>query len=115
MSKLITVHNEVICKTYKAPYISVANLWKILSNALIFIISIILTFTTQGLWKKTNNYLEHPVINLTEKFFFVLGGFNKTLFWSSFEEFNEYNMLTIPIIQTNQIDKNNDGKIDIVV
>lgn len=36
-------------------------------------------------------------------------------FWSSFEELNEYNELMIPIIQTNQIEKINEKKVNIII
>uniref|UniRef100_A0A915EJG5 Transmembrane protein 231 n=1 Tax=Ditylenchus dipsaci TaxID=166011 RepID=A0A915EJG5_9BILA len=118
---------QPLSNAYKAHPCSAANLWKNFSNFLIVVLSLLITFTSQGLWKKTNTYLEQPIIEFQRHCTFLLrdqsGDPNQYLFWSSFDAFNqlaqystavnlEADRLVVPLIESEELDHNEDGKPD---
>uniref|UniRef100_A0A7E4W1A1 Transmembrane protein 231 n=1 Tax=Panagrellus redivivus TaxID=6233 RepID=A0A7E4W1A1_PANRE len=117
MGGLAVVHEEIITRTYCAPRCSVAYLWKIFAFLASLIIPLLICIVTQGLWKKTNTYLEQPRIEYAHKsFFLVADSSNATAycFWSSYQELNDADSdhLVMPIIESQEIDRDNDGKAD---
>ncbi|KAI1732891.1 transmembrane protein [Ditylenchus destructor] len=110
----------VVVNSYRAPTLSAAHIWSLLSNLLVVVLSL-------GLWKKTNTYLEQPIIDFTRKCTFVLRDNSldpeRYLFWTSSEEFNQFgeyagaaaldtDRLLVPTIETQELDHNDDGRPD---
>uniref|UniRef100_A0AC34QUG8 Transmembrane protein 231 n=1 Tax=Panagrolaimus sp. JU765 TaxID=591449 RepID=A0AC34QUG8_9BILA len=114
---LTIVHEEFITRTYKASKCSAAYFWRCLSWLLSLSMPLIICIVTQGLWKKTNTYLEQPRIEFTKKGLFFVANFLETeeyFFWSSFQELNDADpgRLIMPIIETQNFDHNDDGIVD---
>ncbi|KAI1726425.1 transmembrane protein domain-containing protein [Ditylenchus destructor] len=120
MAPLVVVHNEVVVNSYRAPTLSAAHIWNLLSNVLVVVLSL-------GLWKKTNTYLEQPIVDFTRKCTFVLRDNSldpeRYLFWTSSQEFNQFgeyagaaaldtDRLLVPTIETQELDHNEDGRPD---
>uniref|UniRef100_A0A183BXU0 Transmembrane protein 231 n=1 Tax=Globodera pallida TaxID=36090 RepID=A0A183BXU0_GLOPA len=76
---------------------------------------------TEGLWHRTNTFLEKPIVRFTENVFFLFETLSyseqKTLFWSPIAQLNEIAMakqfeLLVPVIETVHSDRDGDSRAD---
>uniref|UniRef100_A0A915MDN4 Transmembrane protein 231 n=1 Tax=Meloidogyne javanica TaxID=6303 RepID=A0A915MDN4_MELJA len=103
-----------ISAEYRASTLSFANIWHFFSFPLSAIIALFLTFATQGLWRRTNTYLERPIVHFNEQLFVLFEDEDGQVqhFWSPVTEWNERwsEYLTFPAFETSSLDVDDDGR-----
>uniref|UniRef100_A0A915NTW0 Transmembrane protein 231 n=1 Tax=Meloidogyne floridensis TaxID=298350 RepID=A0A915NTW0_9BILA len=100
---------------YRASALSFANIWHFFSFPLSAIIALFLTFATQGLWRRTNTYLERPIVHFNEQLFLLLEDEDGQVqhFWSPVADWNQRwsEYLTFPAFETSSLDVDDDGNL----
>uniref|UniRef100_A0A914I8S1 Transmembrane protein 231 n=1 Tax=Globodera rostochiensis TaxID=31243 RepID=A0A914I8S1_GLORO len=120
MAPLAVVHTEPLLEEFRAPFCSTANFWRHFSAFSTTLLSILLTFASQGLWLRTNTFPEKPIVRFTENVFFLFetpSYSEKTLFWSPIAQLNEIALakqfeLLVPVIETVHSDRDGDCRAD---
>lgn len=109
---------QCLKKTYYANSFSMANFWRWFSSTITIVLTVVVVFETQGMWKKINSYVEQPHMELENNIFVILSGDSGDpfdyYFWSPFEDLNkaQNDRLITPVISSTQDDYNEDGVTD---
>uniref|UniRef100_A0A0M3IMI4 Transmembrane protein 231 n=1 Tax=Ascaris lumbricoides TaxID=6252 RepID=A0A0M3IMI4_ASCLU len=116
--KYSVLHEEPYTRKYKASTCSAAFLCRTLTIIFALILPLVITFATQGMWKKYGEYGEQPSVQFKNRYIIMLkGASNDDYFlWSTYPVLNqaEHSRLRIPIIEATTADYNDDGKTDLI-
>ncbi|KAL3102282.1 hypothetical protein niasHS_003691 [Heterodera schachtii] len=120
MAPLVVVHTEPLLEEFRAPFCSAANFWRFLSIFFSISLSLLLCFASQGLWRRSNTFLEKPNVQFNEHTLFTFESLSqnekKIFFWSPMAKVNENATdqfeLLVPIIETIHNDWDGDWRAD---
>ncbi|GIY23565.1 transmembrane protein 231 [Caerostris darwini] len=103
---------------YKTTICSKATCICIVINLLTYICPFIISYYSQGFWKKIDIYREQPDVSFKHKMLLLLEtkSPNQLIFWSTYEQLNQFInhefLRTMPSIEHREEDHNRDGKKD---
>lgn len=113
---LFQVFSHSIRRKYKTGACSKATIFYIIASLLTFIPPLLITYRSQGFWKKFNIYREQPDIHFKHKMLLLLETKDpeQLIFWSSFSRLNQLmgKRIRIPTIENREEDVDRDGRND---
>lgn len=84
---------QCVRKQFTAPSLSAASLWCWCSRVLTLVLTVLILFESQGMWRKENTYLEKPRVTLDKNCMLVLSDGAADpfsyYFWSPFKDLNK--------------------------
>lgn len=113
---LFEVFSHSIRRKYKTSVCSKATVFYVIASLLTFIPPLLITYRSQGFWKKINFYREQPDVHFKHKMLLLLETKDpeQLIFWSSFPNLNQLmsKRMRIPTIENREEDVDRDGRND---
>lgn len=110
------IHSHPLLQRYKAHVCSTASIFNIFIIGLTYIPPLLIAYFSQGFWLKESTYREQPEVSFKHQLIVIVQGsaVNSLVAYSTYQNFNNLlgDKLRIPLIQSHEVDTNQDGKKD---